>query len=381
MAQRILVVGAGIAGLATAGALQQADHDVTVVEERTDTSTGSAISVWPNALAALDHLGLGEAVREAGQQVNAATLRWHDGGWLRHLPAERLVAALGEPLIVIQRSVLRDILMAGVLPGSIEYGRAAEGLLATGGGVHIAISDGTARRADALIGADGVGSMVAHHLNGPLARRYAGYTAWRGIARCGMDPMLAGATLGPGVEMGHVPLAGDRTYWYATERVPEGRLSPGGELAYLRAKLARWADPVPNILAATAPTEVSRNDLYDRACARSWAHGAVALVGDAAHPMRPHLGQGGCQGIEDAAVLGAFVQRAADLPTAFARFAAFRRARVRSLIRESAMVGRVINLRPKFLSTASCRAIAALPEALFTRHLAAVAARSAFHLA
>ena len=82
MAQ-IVVVGAGIAGLATAVALQRRGHDVTVIEERTHASSGTGISIWPNALAALDEIGLGDAVREAGDRVTAGALRWRDGSWLR----------------------------------------------------------------------------------------------------------------------------------------------------------------------------------------------------------------------------------------------------------------------------------------------------------
>jgi 2-polyprenyl-6-methoxyphenol hydroxylase-like FAD-dependent oxidoreductase len=152
------------------------------------------------------------------------------------------------------------------------------------------------------------------------------------------------------------------------------------QLPYLRAKLAGWPEPIPNLLAAAAPVDLLRNDLYDRSPIRCWARGAVVLVGDAAHPMRPHLGQGGCQGLEDAAILAAFVERNADLPTAFARSAAFRRSRVTSVVREAALIGRVINLRPPFLSAAATRASALVPDALLTRHLASVAARSAFVL-
>jgi 2-polyprenyl-6-methoxyphenol hydroxylase-like FAD-dependent oxidoreductase len=137
---------------------------------------------------------------------------------------------------------------------------------------------------------------------------------------------------------------------------------------------------VPAILAATSPQEVLRNDLYDRATARSWARGPVVLVGDAAHPMRPHLGQGGCQGIEDAAVLADFVDRDENLTRAFSRFEAFRRPRVRALVRESRTVGELVNLRPAVLSAAVSRATVLVPEAMLTRHLATVAARSAFRM-
>ncbi len=313
MAQRVVVIGAGIAGLATAVALQRREYDVSIIEQRADTSTGAAISIWPNALAALDNLGLGDAVRASGGRITAGALRWCDGSWLRHLETERLVAALGEPLVVVQRCTLRDLLTGAVREGTAEYGLAADGLVATPDGMQIRLSDATVRHADAVIGADGIGSMVARHLNGPLTHRYAGYTAWRGIAAHAMDPELAGGTLGPGVETGHVPVGPDRTYWYATERAHEGRLSPGGELPYLRARLAR-----------THPQRIGRDDPGRRVAQR---------------PLRPP-----------------------------------------SLVRESALIGRVINLRPAFLGAAATRATRLMPEALFTRHLASVAARAAFVL-
>jgi 2-polyprenyl-6-methoxyphenol hydroxylase-like FAD-dependent oxidoreductase len=134
------------------------------------------------------------------------------------------------------------------------------------------------------------------------------------------------------------------------------------------------------VLAATDPDDVLRNDLYDRDQARQWSRGPVVVVGDAAHPMRPHLGQGGCQGLEDAAVLARFVDGDDDLAAAFARFAAFRRPRVRALVRESKMVGQLVNLRPAVLSGLAGRASVLVPEAVMTRHLAGVAARSAFVL-
>ena len=378
MAQQFLVIGAGIAGLATAVALQRRGHDVTVLESRCDTTTGAGISIWPNALAALDHIGLGDAVRAAGGRVTAGAMRWRDGTWLRHPSRERIVEALGEPLVVVRRSALNDVLAGALTSGTVQTGLSAEDIGLSSGRVRVTLSDSTTRQADAVIGADGTHSVVARHLNGPLHNRYAGYTAWRGVADAAIDPDLAGETLGAGVECGHVPLGAHHTYWFATERAPEGRIAKQGELAYLKAKFASWADPLPALLEATDPDIVLHNDLYDRDEARVWSKGPLVLVGDAAHPMRPHLGQGGCQGLEDAAILGCFVDQSADLATAFARFEAFRRPRVRALVRESAAIGKVVNLRPAFLSALASRATVLVPEAVLTRHLATVAARSAF---
>lgn len=380
MAQQILVIGAGISGLATAVALQRRGHEVTVIEERTDTSSGVGISIWPNALAALDELGVGDAVRAAGGRVTAGALRWRDGSWLRHPAPQRMVKSLGEPLVVIRRSALTELLAGALADGTVQTGLSAEELVTTADGVRVTLSDSTARTASAVIGADGTRSVVARHLNGALADRYVGYTAWRGVADCAIDPDVAGEVLGPGVEFGHVPLGSDRTYWFATERAPAGHVAPQGELDYLKARFAAWADPIPAVLAATDPAGVLRNDLYDRDQARQWCRGPVLVVGDAAHPMRPHLGQGGCQGIEDAAVLARFVDADHDLAAAFARFAAFRRPRVDPVVRESKVIGQLVNVRPAFLSALALRATVLLPEALMTRHMAAVSARSAFVL-
>ena len=378
MARDIVVVGGGIAGLATAIALQRRGVDVTVAEERNDTSSGAGISIWPNALAALDEIGLGDAVRAAGGRVTAGAMRWRDGRWLRRPHHGRMVKALGEPLVVVQRAVLTDILASALKPDTQHLNVAVTGVAETKGSVRLQLADGSTVTAQAVVGADGTGSLIAQHLNGALTHTYTGYTAWRGVAECSIDPQLAGETMGPGVEFGHVPMGTEHTYWFATERAPEGARVASGELAYLRTTYSSWAEPVPDILAATDPAAVLRHDIYDRRPAKVWARGPIVLVGDAAHAMRPHLGQGGCQGLEDAAILGAFVDGADDLGEAFARFAAFRQRRVMPLVRESAMLGRVVNLRPAVLSAAAMRATVLAPEAMLTRHMAAVASRDAF---
>jgi 2-polyprenyl-6-methoxyphenol hydroxylase-like FAD-dependent oxidoreductase len=376
--QQFLVIGAGIAGLATAVALQRRGHDVSVLESRTDTASGAGISIWPNALAALDDIGLGDAVRGAGGRVTAGAMRWHDGTWLRRPSKERIVRALGEPLVVIRRSVLNEVLAGALASGTVQTGATASNVEMAQGVVRVTLSDSTTRQAAAVIGADGTHSVVARHLNGELRNRYVGYTAWRGIADAAINQDFAGETLGAGRECGHVPLGPDHTYWFATERAKEGRVASPGELEYLKTRFGSWAEPMPALLAATDPSVVLRNDLYDRDEARVWSEGPIVLVGDAAHPMRPHLGQGGCQGLEDAAILAAFVDQSSDLPTAFARFATYRKPRTKALTRESAMIGRVVNLRPALLSGLASRATVLVPEAVLTRHLATVASRSAF---
>jgi len=176
-----------------------------------------------------------------------------------------------------------------------------------------------------------------------------------------------------------VPLGSDRTYWFATEWLPEGQVN-ADERSYLAARFADWPDPIPALIAATEPGDLMRTDLYDRTAARQWSRGSTVIIGDAAHPMRPHLGQGGCQGLEDAAILARLVGIGADVRAAFARFAELRQRRVRPIVRESRRIGQVLNLRPEWLGSAAAHASALVPERALMRHLSSLASRGAFVL-
>ncbi len=380
MAQNVLVVGGGITGLATAVALQRRGFDVAVVESRSDSSTGAGISIWPNALAALDEIGLGDAVRESGGQVTAGALRWRDGTWLRRPAADRMVRALGEPLVVIRRTALTEILTAGLRPDTVEYGVAVQALDVHDGGVRARLSDGSVREPSAVVGADGVDSVVARHLNGSLPRRCAGYTAWRGVAECTIDPELRARQWPPGwkpamsrsvptTPIGS-PLSGLR------------RATPTATASWVTCgeRFGTWAEPIPTLLATTDPDQILRNDLYDRSPARRWARGPVVIAGDAAHPMRPHLGQGGCQGAGgrgNARRPRGPRAGSADCPLAGSRSIAPETSHdhragitVDRPGRESAPRGSQ--------GAAATRATVLVPEYVLTRHLASIAARGAF---
>ena len=123
--------------------------------------------LWLNALAALDEIGLGEAVRHVGASVTAGAMDWSDGHWLRRPTPERITRALGEPLVV-RSSALIDVLAAAIEPGTLQTGSAAMKLVVTATGAQVILLDGTSRSGDAVVGADGTGSMVPRHLNGPL---------------------------------------------------------------------------------------------------------------------------------------------------------------------------------------------------------------------
>lgn len=302
-------------------------------------------------------------------------MRRPDGRWLRRMDAATVREALGEPQLVIHRAALLEVLANAVDPDAIRLGVAVRSVEAGPSEATVHLADGSMLQASAVIGADGVGPVVARMLDPDLRRRYSGYTAWRGVAECGLGGHEPAETWGPGGEFGYAPLGTARTYWFATQVTAEGERAPDGEQTYLSERFARWHDPIADLLAHTGPAEVLRHDLYDRRPMRRWAAGRVVVIGDAAHPMRPHLGQGGCQALVDAALLARAIDAADELPAAFTRFESLRRREVRRVVRMSALIGRALHA-PSPVRPVVRRLAALTPQSV--RSMADVAGRAAY---
>ncbi len=364
--QPLVIAGAGIAGLALAVGLSRDGQDCVVLDERPALdSLGGAITLWPNALAALDALGVGDDVRAAGRAVDAGSIRTAGDILLRRLDPERTVAALGGPLLAVRRGVLIDLLNQRARVADRRFGVAARGYRQDAAGVTVLTDDGDIR-GSALVGADGYRSAIARTIEPGLGERYAGYPAWRGLARVG--GLLPAQFWGRRQEFGVVPLDDETTYWYATLHEPAGG-SAAEEIAHLRSAFAAWPTPVRTVLHADQEMPVSRNDVMDRAVPRRWTDGRVTLIGDAAHAMRPHLGQGGCQALMDAAALVGSLRTEPDPADAFTAYERVRRRPAVRAVRLSRSAGRAINA-PAGLH----RVARLLPEAALLRGLARVAA-------
>lgn len=216
-----------------------------------------------------------------------------------------------------------------------------------GDGVTAAFVDGRSERGRALVGADGLRSVVRAQLLGDGPPRFRGDTAWRGLALVPRDlrPLAeVFETLGCGQRMGLFPLSDDRLLWFASAVRPEGELDGPDVLDDLRRRFAGWHDPIPRILAGADPDSILRNDIHVRQVTTRWVGGRVALLGDAAHPIGPDLGQGACLAIEDGEVLGTAIAGPDDVATALQHYQGIRVPRVRSVARVVAITGWMANL-------------------------------------
>jgi 2-polyprenyl-6-methoxyphenol hydroxylase-like FAD-dependent oxidoreductase len=344
-ARTALIVGAGIGGLAAAIALRRAGLDVEVFERAARIEeVGAGIALWANGIRVLDSLGVGEAIRAASVQYPMGGLRAADGAVLTSVSASDLQRLFDVPIIIMHRADLLSVLLDAYGAGRVHLASRCAAVHQDAGGVTAEFDDGRRVRGDLLVGADGLHSVVRAALHGPQAPTYAGCTAWRGVVAFDTSAVTAGETWGGGCVFGLVPIRGERVYWYATAKTPEGGRNADEKATLLRA-FRGWHRPIESLLDATAPSAILRNDLYDRPVMKTWSVGHATLLGDAAHPMLPFLGQGACQALEDAVALADCVREHDDVGSALRAYEARRVRRANTFVTQSRYAGRVAQLQ------------------------------------
>lgn len=228
-----LVVGAGIGGLSAARALWCGGWQVQVLEQaqRLDP-VGAGITLWPNAVRALDILGV--ELRDQASRPGSSGLRSSTGRWLSCTDTADYPGRYGAPLIAVHRADLQQALLAVLPADTVTTGTRVSAVRQDATGVTVEHSAGHSRAAVVVL-ADGLASATHHLVTGSATRpRYAGYTAWRGVTESDADlPELLGTTerWGRGQRFGIVPLADGRTYWFATANTPQRQHASGGRTA------------------------------------------------------------------------------------------------------------------------------------------------------
>lgn len=340
---RIVIVGAGIAGLTAGIALRRVGHEIFIVERAPELRAGGgALMLWGNAVQVLRELGVLEGMRDAAAPVDRVQFCNWRGEPLGSLPVGRVSRRHGAPTLVVPRRALLEAFIRAVPREALRLGAGCVDLVQYAHEATLRLEDGSVLRADLVVGADGLGSAVRRLLRGNEPTRAAGYEAWAGIARLRhrrVQPGVAVAVLGTGLRFWWAPLPGGDVYWYATVPLEDGEPSIDSPSELLDV-FADWLLPVPDLIEATPETALLRAHIRDRAPISRWSCGRVTLVGDAVHPATPDLGQGACQAIVSAAVLAACLGEDRDVPDALAEYERRRiprTARVNHLCRVTAM--------------------------------------------
>jgi 2-polyprenyl-6-methoxyphenol hydroxylase-like FAD-dependent oxidoreductase len=266
---------------------------------------------------------------------------------------------------------LQDALLAAFGAGNVVTGAAIAKVGATAAdGATVTVADGTTHEAAFVVGADGLRSTVRESLFGPEPLRPAEQISWRGVCpRRAAGNDTGGESWGRGARFGFVPISPEQVYWYAVMDGPAAPPESADQHAALTNFYREWHAPIPELLRATAPAAVIRTELFDRVPTNTWGRGAVTLLGDAAHPMTPNLGQGGCQAIEDAWVLARELARDPS-PSGLRRYEAARQPRTKRFVDESWRFGKISQSSNPLLIGVRNLAMRLVPEAAMQKSLA-----------
>lgn len=334
---RVLIVGGGVAGLATALALDAAGIAATVYEAHpvSGADIGAFLTLASNGISALERFGCGPVVARVGYPLH--TLRLIDAAG-----AEVARRPLSEPAFrCLRRAELCAALHGEVVRRGIavEHGRRIVALHEDSGAVRATFADGSTATGDLLIGADGLHSAVRGFIDpAAIPVRYAGQRVFYGYttdARPPTEPGRIDMVRGSGTAFGYAVSPAGETSWFARvtdTELPPGPHSPDELRDYLLPRLRPDATPAADIVAVTADRLMATN-ACDLPSVHRWRTARVLLIGDAAHAAAPATGQGAALALEDAAELAELI---AVHPDPLAEFERCRRPVVEANVAASA---------------------------------------------
>jgi 2-polyprenyl-6-methoxyphenol hydroxylase-like FAD-dependent oxidoreductase len=330
---------------------------------------GAGMMLWPNATRVLRAMGLLQSLATNHDSTTQFLVRASSGRVL-------MTIALGKfevPAICVRRTDLLNTLLNATPSKSLRFGHDFHHLDQSNKRVRIHFANGEVAEHDAIIGADGIRSRVRQGLLGNSPPVYRGYLIWRGISHyygSAIAPGESGETWGPGKRFGILTIGHGKFTWYATMNAAATHDdAPAGRKRELLNEFADWHAPVLDLIAATPDKEILKHPAYDITPLKRWTTGRATLLGDAAHPCTPNLGQGGCMALEDALVLARCVAKETSIENALHLYESLRRTRTRHIQQRSLLMGHIGQWENQLVIKGRSVVTSLLPARIFARNL------------
>jgi salicylate hydroxylase len=332
---RAAIVGGGIGGLAAACALRLRGIDVTVFEQAEALGEiGAGLGIFPNSLRQLERMGLGEALAAVGARISDGSQYYRaDGTVVGSIVTTDSSGWNG--IYGMHRADLLNVLAASLPPGTIRTGHRCIGFEQSAATARLKFANGKTTEADIVIAADGIHSALQKYVIEPKPLEYSGVRAYRGLIPREKLPGWREAAqqvwMGDGKHFIVYPVRSGRLLNYVgfvpSKNAMTESWSAVGDRDELASSFAGWDPRVVRLLEAVETCFWW--GLYDRMPLESWTRGRLALLGDAAHAMLPHLGQGANQAVEDGVALSVLLEGRdpAEVPDIVQQYEELRRAR------------------------------------------------------
>jgi salicylate hydroxylase len=343
--KKVVIIGAGLGGLAVAVALHKLGYNVQVYEKAQDfRPVGGGLGLLPNGLNCLNAIApnLVKSIKDSGCEVTTTVLKNNQGETIRTNPASRYQDKYGQPLVTVWWWRLQQVLASQLPADVIHLNHRCIGFQQNDSGVEIYFDGASQVNADLLIGADGINSVIREVLIKDGPPRYLESMSWRAVINCNQQ------VLNPG-ELGFVK--GNRDFMYLLN-VGDGHIAwlyrrlsldstlsenVAGVKSRILSQIADWGEPLRALVEATPAERILEGPICDRLPLNSWSQGRVTLLGDAAHPMAPALGQGANTTFEDAYELAFSLSQASSLSEALASYEQRRIPRTQTIQTRSAL--------------------------------------------
>lgn len=339
----VAIIGAGIAGLSTAVALERLGISYKIYESAPSVgAVGAGIMLASNAMKAYRELDISEAVIAKGRMLGAYFILDEKGKTIAQTDSKKISQRFENDNFVIHRADLHDVLFSSITQENITLGKRLISFSEENSKITMHFGDGSTAQTDYLIAADGIHSPVRKQLLPHSLPRYAGYSCWRAVMNASFfESDVATETWGKKGRFGISPMNGHSIYWYACINGPkqsEKFRNYGTE--DLAKNFSDYHHPVKKLIENTPENALIWNDIIDIKPINKYAFGNVLLIGDAAHATTPNMGQGACQGIEDSVFLMKCIARNPEnFAAAFKEFEKIRLSRTHGIINRSRAIG------------------------------------------